>query len=239
MTVFHIITLFPKMFDGVFDNSILLNAKNKGIIDICIKDLRPFGIGTHKVVDDTPYGGGGGMVFKPEPIADALNDIKDGPGYVILTSPRGKLATQDDVLRLSKKEKITIICGHYEGVDERVSELFVDEEISIGDYVLTGGEIPAMILVDAISRLIPGVLGKDSLTTGDSHYNGVLEHPHYTRPQEFMGKEVPEVLLSGNHEQIRKWRRKMALKKTQHQRPDLFEKLDLTKEDIALLEEES
>ncbi len=238
MMVFHIITLFPAMFDGVFDSSILSNARSRGIVDIRIKDLRPFGIGTHKVVDDMPYGGGGGMVLKPEPIASALNDIEDGPGYVILTTPRGKLVAQDDVLRLSKKKKITIICGHYEGVDERVSELFVDEEISIGDYVLTGGEIPAMILVDAISRLIPGVLGKDTLSTGDSHYNGMLEHSQYTRPSEFMEKEVPDVLLSGNHEQIRKWRRKMALRKTQQKRPDLFEKLNLTKEDLALLGEE-
>lgn len=238
MTVFNIITLFPKMFDGLFDSSILFKARKKRIIDIRIKDLRSFGLGMHRVVDDSPYGGGGGMVLKPEPIALAVKDIEGGAGYVILTTPRGRLLTQSDVLRLSKKNVITIICGHYEGVDERVSELFVHEEISIGDYVLTGGEIPAMVIVDAVSRLIPNVLGRDPFSTGDSHYNGLLEYPQYTRPEEFMGRSVPDVLLSGNHKQIHLWRRKMALKKTRETRPDLFKMLTLSKADIDLLEEE-
>jgi tRNA (guanine37-N1)-methyltransferase len=238
MMVFNIITLFPDIFDGVFDTSILHRARQNGIIDIRIKDLRAFGLGVHRVVDDAPYGGGGGMVLKPEPIALTLKDIEKGPGHVILTTPKGRVLTHSDVLRLSKKDVITIICGHYEGVDERVRGLFVDEEISIGDYVLTGGEIPAMVIVYATSRLIPHVLGRDTFSTGDSHYNGLLEYPQYTRPKEFMGKSVPDVLLSGNHEQIRLWRRKMSLKKTKETRPDLFKMLTLSKADCDLLEEE-
>jgi tRNA (guanine37-N1)-methyltransferase len=218
-----IVTLFPEMFDGVFSESILARAQEAGLLDIRIVHLREFGIGSHRVVDDTPYGGGGGMIFKPEPIAAALESIGD-PGHVILTSPRGRLFRQADALRLSSYGHITIICGHYEGVDERVSELFVHEELSIGDYVLTGGELPAMVIVDAVARLVPGVLGHDTTVSGDSHYEGLLEYPHYTRPREFQGLEVPEVLLNGNHEKIRKWRREEALKKTLETRPDLLEK---------------
>jgi tRNA (guanine37-N1)-methyltransferase len=185
--------------------------------------LRDYGLGPHLVVDDTPYGGGGGMILKPEPIAAALESLEER-GKVILTTPRGRLFSQEDALRLSRQETITIICGHYEGVDERVSGLFVDEELSIGDYVLTGGEIPAMVMTDAIVRLIPGVLGQDTLHTGDSHYKGILEHPHYTKPREFRGLKVPDVLLSGNHEEIRLWREKTAREKTREVRPDLIRK---------------
>jgi len=225
------------MFRGVFEESIIHRASQKDLIDIRLLDLRTYGIGTHKVVDDTPYGGGGGMVLKPEPIANALEDLSD-PGLVVLTSPRGKSFTQEIALALSKQPEITIICGHYEGVDERVRTLFVDEEFSIGDYVLTGGEIPSMVMLDAIVRLIPGVLGRDTIETGDSHYDGLLEHPQYTRPQEFKGLNVPEILLSGNHLKINRWRRKMALKKTREQRPDLFNALILSKEDKQLLKGE-
>jgi tRNA (guanine37-N1)-methyltransferase len=221
--VINIITLFPGMFRGVFEESIIARATLKKILDIRVLDLREFGIGPHRVVDDTPYGGGGGMILKPEPIAAALESL-DERGRVILTTPRGKLFRQEDARRLSLEHVITIICGHYEGVDERVSELFVEEEISIGDYVLTGGEIPSMVLLDAVVRLIPGVLGKDTSNTGDSHYDGLLEHPHYTRPREFRGLAVPEVLISGNHEEIRAWREKMAYQKTREVRPDLVEK---------------
>ncbi len=219
--VINIITLFPEMFEGVFNESILCRAQDAGIITINMIHLRPYGIGNHKVCDDTPYGGGGGMVLKPEPIAAAIENIED-PGRVILTTPRGSLFRQADALRLSSFPTLTIICGRYEGVDERVTELFVDEELSIGDYVLTGGEVPAMIIVDAVTRLIPGVLGQDTTVTGDSHYNGLLEHPHYTRPREFRGLAVPEVLLSGNHEQINAWRKQQAYEKTKEVRPDLL-----------------
>lgn len=225
------------MFRGVFEESIVYRATQKNLIEIRLIDLRTYGLGTHKVVDDTPYGGGGGMILKPEPIANALEDLCK-PGFVILTSPRGKSFTQDTALALSEKPEITIICGHYEGIDERVRTLFVDEELSIGDYVLTGGEIPSMVMIDTIVRLIPGVLGRDTIETGDSHYDGLLEHPQYTRPQEFKGLNVPEILLSGNHLKINRWRRKMALKKTKEQRPDLFKALNLSQEDIGLLEGE-
>jgi tRNA (guanine37-N1)-methyltransferase len=221
--IINIITLFPTMFGAVFDESIISRAMKKGLVVLNIIHLRDFGLGAHRVVDDTPYGGGGGMILKPEPIAAAIESL-DARGKVILTTPRGRLFSQRDALRLSRENIITFICGHYEGVDERVSELFVDEEISIGDYVLTGGEIPAMIITDAVVRLIPGVLGQDTLHTGDSHYEGFLEHPHYTRPREFRGLEVPEVLLSGDHEEIRSWREKMAHKKTSDVRPDILEK---------------
>lgn len=217
----NIITLFPGMFDGVFRESILARAVTKGLVQIRIVTLRDYGIGPHRVVDDTPYGGGGGMILKPEPIAAALEELRPR-GRVILTTPRGRRFGQDDALRLRGEPVITIICGHYEGVDERVSQLFVDEALSIGDYVLTGGELPAMVMTDAVVRLIPGVLGIDSLHTGDSHYEGILEHPHYTRPREFMGLSVPDVLLSGNHEEIRAWREAMALEATRAVRPDLL-----------------
>ncbi|HPP81801.1 MAG TPA: tRNA (guanosine(37)-N1)-methyltransferase TrmD [Deltaproteobacteria bacterium] len=216
-----IVTLFPRMFEGVFGESIIDRAASRGLITIRIVDLRQFGIGRHRVVDDAPYGGGGGMVLKPEPIAAALESLPER-GRVILTTPRGRTFTQKDALRLSREQAITIVCGHYEGVDERVSALFVDEEISVGDYVLTGGEIPAMAITDAVVRLIPGVLGTDSLATGVSHYAGLLEHPHYTRPRVFRGLSVPEVLVSGDHEAIRRWRREKAVERTRKVRPDLL-----------------
>lgn len=222
--IINVVTLFPGMFEGPFHESMISRAMARGLVEIRMINLREFGIGPHRVVDDTPYGGGGGMVMKPEPIAAALESLPE-KGRVILTSPRGRIFHQDDALRLSREPVITILCGHYEGVDERVGELYVDEEISIGDYVLTGGEIPAMVLADALIRLIPGVLGRDSLDTGDSHYDGLLEHPQYTRPSSFEGLDVPEVLLSGDHEAVRKWRREAALEKTRRVRPELLEKL--------------
>jgi tRNA (guanine37-N1)-methyltransferase len=220
--VINIITLFPEMFQGVFEQSILRRAVESAKLHVQIANLRDYGLGTHRVVDDAPYGGGGGMIIKPEPVAAALDDLHKR-GHVIITTPRGSLFQQSDAVRLSKMDVITIICGHYEGIDERVTKLYVDEELSIGDYVLTGGEIPAMVIADAVTRLIPGVLGKDTIQTGDSHYNGLLEHPHYTRPREFKGIAVPEVLLSGNHEKIRLWRQKMSLEKTKQMRPDLLD----------------
>lgn len=217
----NIITLFPEMFTGVFEQSILHRARETNKIEIHLINLREYGLGAHRVVDDAPFGGGGGMILKPEPIAAALEDLAE-TGHVIITTPRGKHFQQADASRLSRMDVVTIICGHYEGIDERVTQLFVHEELSIGDYVLTGGEIPAMVITDALTRLIPGVLGKDTMETGDSHYNGMLEHPHYTRPREFRGIVVPEVLLSGNHEEIRAWRESKALEKTKTMRPDML-----------------
>jgi tRNA (guanine37-N1)-methyltransferase len=233
----NIITLFPAMFTGVMNESIIKRAQAQGAVDIRLIDLREFGEGRHRVVDDTPYGGGGGMVMKPGPIAQALEALDD-KGHVVLTTPRGNLFRQASALRLSTQPVVTLICGHYEGIDERVSELFVDEELSIGDYVLTGGEVPAMVIVDAMVRLIPSVLGCDTMITCDSHYEGLLEHPQYTRPPDFRGQSVPEVLLSGDHARIKRWRRKMALKKTIQQRPDLIEALNLDGDDKTLLGEE-
>ncbi|MEA2101181.1 MAG: tRNA (guanosine(37)-N1)-methyltransferase TrmD [Thermodesulfobacteriota bacterium] len=217
----HIITLFPGMFSGVFSESIIRSARDRSLVDVDMVDLREYGEGVHRVVDDAPYGGGGGMVMKPGPVADAIESIQN-PGHVILTSPRGRPFVHEDAVRLSLMDEITIICGHYEGIDERVSDLFVDEEISTGDYVLTGGEIPAMAITDAVIRLLPGVLGRDTFETGDSHYNGLLEHPHYTRPRQFRGILVPEVLLGGDHENIRLWRKERSMEKTRQMRPDLL-----------------
>jgi len=220
----NIITLFPEMFAGVFSESMIARAISKDITSIRLIPLRDFGLGDHRVVDDTPYGGGGGMILKPEPLTAAVESLTER-GRVVLTTPRGKPFTQEDALRLSGFDTLTIICGHYEGVDERVSVMLVDEELSIGDYVLTGGEIPAMVISDAVIRLLPGVLGKDTLHTRDSHYDGLLEHPQYTRPREFRGHEVPEVLLSGDHGEIKAWRSRMALEKTLSVRPDLLDRL--------------
>ena len=197
------------MFRGVFEESIIARATLKKILDIRVLDLREFGIGPHRVVDDTPYGGGGGMILKPEPIASALESF-DERGRVILTTPRGKLFRQEDARRLSLEHVITIICGHYEGVDERVSELFVDEEISIGDYVLTGGELPALVIIDSVIRLIPGAISDLDSARTDSFYQNMLDCPYYTRPENFRGLAVPEILLSGHHAEIEKWRRNEA-----------------------------
>ena len=233
----NIITLFPGMFAGVFGESMVKRAVERELVNINYVDLRPFGDGRHQTVDDEPYGGEGGMILKVAPMARALDSIAER-GHVVLTTPRGKPFAQNDALRLSQLENLTIICGHYEGLDERISELYVDEELSIGDYVLTGGEIPAMVMVDSIVRLLPGVLGCDTLVTGDSHYAGLLEHPHYTRPREFDGLQVPEVLLSGDHARIKRWRRQQALKKTRAARPDLFDSVELSAADRKLLEED-
>ncbi|OPZ60122.1 MAG: tRNA (guanine-N(1)-)-methyltransferase [Deltaproteobacteria bacterium ADurb.Bin510] len=233
----NLVTLFPAMFAGVFGESMIKRAVERELVQINYVDLRQFGDGRHQTVDDEPYGGEGGMILKVAPMARALESIAER-GYVVLTTPRGKPYTQADALRLSQLDNLTIICGHYEGLDERITELYVDEELSIGDYVLTGGEIPAMAMVDSVVRLLPGVLGCDTLVTGDSHYAGLLEHPHYTRPREFAGLEVPEVLLSGDHARIRRWRRQQALRKTRDARPDLFARLDLSAADLKLLEQD-
>ena len=234
---FDIFTLFPDMFQGPFSESMLKRAQERGLLSISLHNIRESTSDKHHVVDDYPYGGGAGMVMKPEPIFTAIEAIYQG-GPIILLSPQGRLFHQHIARSLSQEVRVTLICGHYEGIDERVREHLVTDEISIGDYVLTGGELAAMIVVDATSRLLPGVLGGEESTLEESHSSGLLEYPHYTRPPEFRGWRVPDVLLSGNHAEIARWRRKEAIRRTKASRPDLFEKIDLsTKTDEKLLRE--
>lgn len=246
---FDIFTLFPEMFAGVFEHSIIQRAKAMGAVRIKLHHIRDYAAGKHRMTDDTPYGGGGGMVMKPEPIFHAVEHalgyrIPD-EGYaadmtaqrppIILLSPQGRLFNQAVAQELLAYPRLLLICGRYEGVDERVVQYLATEQISIGDYVLSGGEIPAMALVDALVRLIPGVLGDPNAAANDSHATGLLEHPHYTRPVEFRGHRVPEILLSGHHANITRWRRQQALKRTLSQRPDLLETAPLSDSDRTYL----
>src|SRR5436305_1177394 len=232
-----IFTLFPGMFQGPFNESILKRAQERGLLSIRLHNIRDAATDKHHIVDDYPYGGGAGMVMKPEPIFAAVESIYEG-GPIILLTPRGRLFDQQIAHELAHEPRITLLCGHYEGIDERVHQHLVTDEISIGDFVLTGGELAAMIVVDATSRLLPGVLGGEESTLVESHSNGLLEYPHFTRPPEFRGWCVPDVLLSGNHAEIARWRRKEAIRRTRARRPDLFEKLDLSsKVDLKLLKE--
>lgn len=217
-----ILTLFPEMFSALKE-SIIKRATDNNLIEINIIQIRDFSKDPHKKTDDEPYGGGAGMVMTPQPLYDAIMSLKKENSYVIFTSPRGKNFNQLKALNLSKKEHLIIVCGHYEGIDERIIELCIDEQISIGDYVLTGGEIPAMVIVDSIARLVDGVISKESLQE-ESFSNNLLEYPQYTRPQNFMGLEVPEVLLSGHHANIQNWRKEKSLEITQKYRPDLINK---------------
>src|SRR5512137_326555 len=219
---FDILTLFPKMFSSPFQESILGKAVEKGLIQIRTINIRDFALDKHQVVDDTPYGGGQGMVMKVEPIARAIEQVKpgDASARVIYLTPQGRPFDQERARELATYPRLILLCGRYEGVDERVKERFVDEEISIGDYVLTGGELAALVLIDAVSRLLPGVLGSDRSAVEDSFFNSLLEYPQYTRPPDFRGSCVPEVLLSGNHSAISLWRRKEALRRTSSRRPD-------------------
>jgi len=235
---FDILTLFPEMFSSPLQESILGKAIEKGLIQIRTINIRDFALDKHQVVDDTPYGGGQGMVMKVEPIARAFEWVKSQSpsSWRVYLTPQGKPFTHDVARRLTSKQHLILLCGRYEGVDERVRELFIDEEISIGDYVLTGGELAALVLIDAVSRFLPGVLGSDRSAEEDSFINSLLEYPQYTRPFNFSGKEVPEVLLSGNHSAISLWRRKEALRRTAMRRPDLLAKASLSEEDKKLLE---
>ncbi len=218
-----ILTLFPNMFDGLFSESIIKRAIENKLVEINIINFRDYSLDPHKKVDDSPYGGGPGMVLACEPIYRAIKDLKKENSKVILLTPDGSLYNQAMAKDFSKEKHLILICGHYEGFDERIRS-FVDYEISIGDYVLTGGEIPASVLTDSIVRLIPGVINDESFSE-DSFYDGpLLDYPTYTKPKEFMGMEVPEVLISGNHQNIAKWRLEMQIKKTQERRPDLWEK---------------
>lgn len=236
---FDIFTLFPNMFSSPLSESILGKAVERGLIQIQTIDIRDFALDKHRVVDDTPYGGGQGMVMKVEPVARAIESIKSqaSPMWTVYLTPQGKPFTQEVARRLSTQSHLLLLCGRYEGIDERVRDLFVDEEISIGDYVLTGGELAAMVIIDAVSRFVPGVLGSDRSAEDDSFYNSLLEYPQYTRPFDFRGRCVPDVLLSGNHSAIATWRRKEALRRTWMRRPDLLSKANLSEEDKEFLEE--
>lgn len=234
-----IITLFPEMCQTVMEESITGRAMKKGVLEVKCHQLRDYAFDKHSRVDDCPYGGGMGMLLLAEPIALCIEDIvkqREKKPHIVYMSPRGNVLTQQRIKQLGTMDNICILCGHYEGVDERVLEEFVDETISIGDYVLTGGEMPALILADAVSRMVPGVLSDNECFEEESHYNGLLEYPQYTRPAVWRDKEVPQVLLSGHHENIRQWRHKQALVTTQKVRPDMMEKRKLTDEEKALLQ---
>lgn len=226
---FDVLTLFPEMFDGI-NQSILGRAIEKNLININLINIRDFSNDKHKKVDDTPYGGGAGMVMKPDVVYDAYSSIKDEKAKVIYMSPQGNVLNQEKVKSLSKEQHLVILCGHYEGIDQRVLDEIVDEEISIGDYVLTGGEIPAMVLIDSVSRYIEGVISKES-TSEESFSNKILEYPQYTRPEVFNNIAVPDVLKSGNHEKIKQWRNVESLRNTYKKRPDLFKEVELSEED--------
>jgi tRNA (guanine37-N1)-methyltransferase len=236
--IFDILTLFPDMLCSPFEGSIIGKAREAGLIQVNLYNIRDYAEGKHRVTDDYPYGGGKGMIMKPEPIMRGIKAIQsDNPkARTILMTPQGYLLRQEVVKRLAQQSHLILICGRYEGVDERVRNI-VDEEISIGDYVLTGGESAALVIVDAVSRLIPGVLGNEGASEDDSFSKGLLEYPQYTRPQKFAGKEVPEILLSGDHQAIERWRRQEALRRTLERRPDLLSQAELSKEDHKILDE--
>ncbi len=229
-----LITLFPEMCEAVLSESIIGRARNKGLVEICCHQLRDFAFDKHRRVDDSTYGGGMGMLMKAEPIAlcfEAICQTLDTRPHFVYLSPKGTTLTQEKVRELSRLENIVLLCGHYEGVDQRVLDLYVDEEISVGDYVLTGGELPALVLTDSVCRMIPGVLSDQICFEEESHYSGLLEYPQYTKPAEWRGMEVPEVLLSGHHANIEKWRREQSLLETARKRPDLFKLAELSEKE--------
>jgi tRNA (guanine37-N1)-methyltransferase len=236
-----ILTLFPEMFQGPFDASIVARAVQQGIVSIELHNIRDWGEGRHHVVDDYPYGGGPGMVMKPGPLFDAVEAVRavdPDQGRTVLLTPQGRLLTEAVVNELAALPRLLLICGHYEGVDERVREHLVDDEISIGDYVLSGGELAAMVVVDSVVRRLPGALGSEESLAEESHSQGLLEYPQYTRPPDFRGLQPPEVLLSGHHEEVRRWRRRQSLLRTARRRPDLLAKACLTEEERAWLASE-
>ncbi|MBP2651296.1 MAG: trmD [Firmicutes bacterium] len=235
-----IVSLFPDMFDGPFGHSIIKRATDAGLLTIGVVNPRDFTVDKHHIVDDTPFGGGSGMVMKVDPVCQAVESVtvdQEVRRRVILMCPGGQTFDQAKARELAGYEQLVLVAGHYEGMDDRVREHVVDEAISIGDYVLTGGELPAMVIVDAVARMLPGVLGASDAAIDDSFYTGLLEYPQYTRPREYRGWEVPEVLISGDHAKIARWRRKESLRNTLKRRPDLLESVKLTPEDAKLLRE--
>lgn len=238
---YDVLTLFPEMFQGVLGHSILKIAEEKKLVSYNIVDFRTYTENKHQRVDDYPYGGGGGMVLTPQPIFDAIEDVtnksKSKKRKVILLCPQGERYTQKKAEELAQYDQLIFICGHYEGYDERIREHLVTDEISIGDFVMTGGELGAMVVIDSVTRLLTGVLGNETSAVTDSFSSGLLEYPHYTRPVDFRGLKVPDVLLSGHHKNIDEWRHKQALKRTMERRPDLLEKRQLTEKEKVWLED--
>ena len=237
---FDIVTIFPRMVQAGLAEGVVSRGVERGVLDVAVHDLRDYTTDRHRSVDDMPYGGGPGMVMKPEPLAKAVEDIKARrgvPDSIILLSPQGRKLTQDEVGRLSRLRHIALLCGRYEGIDERVRALVATEELSIGDYVLSGGELAALVVVDAVSRFVPGVVGDGQSVEQDSFSRGLLDYPHYTRPSAFAGQPVPEVLLSGHHADVRRWRKKAALARTLERRPELIDLAALDDEERALLDE--
>ncbi|MBI2882658.1 MAG: tRNA (guanosine(37)-N1)-methyltransferase TrmD [Candidatus Methylomirabilis oxyfera] len=238
MRRYDILTLFPGFFQGPLSESILKRAQQRGIVQIAVHDLRSYAHDRHAIVDDRPYGGGAGMVLKPEPIFEAVKSLRQGPeSYLVLLTPQGRPFKQAIARELIEHQHLLLICGRYEGFDERVRDLLSPDEISIGDYVLTGGELPALVLLDAVIRLLPGALGDEDSARYDSFVDALLDFPQYTRPPSVQGLAVPDVLLSGDHERIRRWRRKEALRRTRVRRPDLLQYASLSEEDLELLGE--
>lgn len=240
---FDIVTIFPEFFDGPFGHGIIRRARDARIVDVDVHDLRRWTSDRHHVVDDRPFGGGAGMVLKPEPLVASVESLRQtrdsGSSVVVLTTPQGKLFDQHEARRMTAFDQVVVLCGRYEGVDERVAASVVDEEVSIGDVVLSGGELAACVIVDAVTRLLPGALGCDQSATEDSfsEHEGLLDCPHYTRPAEFRGMKVPEVLLGGNHAEIAQWRRRAALARTLERRPDLLDRSRLSEDDLKYLDE--
>ncbi len=234
-----VLTLFPRMFEPVMSESMMWKARDRGLLDFQAHDIRDYAVDKHRTVDDSPYGGGGGMILKPDVLVRAIEAVQaDDPCPVILMSPQGRLLTHHVALELSRAQRLILVCGRYEGVDERARELAISDEISIGDYVLTGGELPAMVLIDAVARQIPGLLGAEGAQDRDSHaagLGGLLEGAHYTRPAEFRGLGVPAVLTSGHHAEVDRWRRRQALKRTWQARPELLAQAELSVEDRLFL----
>lgn len=230
----EVLTIFPGLFSGALDYGLIHQAKKKGILDLSIRDLRDFTHDRHRTVDDMPYGGGPGMVFKPEPIFEALEQIRQPGATVVLPDPQGEVFQQEIAKELARSEMLVFVCGRYEGVDERVHSM-VDRQLSVGDFITMGGELPSLLMIETIVRFLPGVVGREDSVLLDSFQDSLLDYPQYTRPEDYRGMKVPEVLLSGNHEQVRIWRRKMSLKRTLEKRPDLLKKAHLSEEDKKLL----
>ena len=234
----QVLSLFPDMFDGVFNASIMKKAQEKGAVSFDVTDFRSFSTNKHNQVDDYPYGGGAGMVLKPEPLFNAVEALqaKGKKPRIILMCPQGERYSQQKAEELAREEDLIFLCGHYEGYDERIREYLVTDEISIGDFVLTGGELAAMTIIDSVVRLLPGVLGQEASHINDSFSTGLLEHPHYTRPADLRGMKVPDVLMSGNHAKIDEWREEQSLKRTFERRPDLLENIELTPKQLKYLQ---
>jgi tRNA (guanine37-N1)-methyltransferase len=235
---FDVFSLFPEVFPSYLNSSILKRAQESGHLEVQLHNIRDWAVDKHQVTDEPPYGGGGGMVMKPEPIFAAVEGILGSPPScpVLLMTPQGDLLNHNMAGELTIHPRLAVIAGHYEGIDERVREHLVTREVSIGDYVLTGGELPALVLIDVLTRLIPGVLGDPDATAKDSHASGLLEYPHYTRPENYRSWSVPDILRSGHHKKIDRWRREQALRRTYLRRPELLENLDLSEEDLAYLD---